>query len=304
MTFQEDFRKSSSRARRGGGGSRGGIAIGGGLGSLVLVGLFLLLGGNPAQIGDLLGDGNSQTSQGNQQSRGNLGGDESGDLSHCQTGADANAHDDCRIEFTGISLDRVWAEQLPQQAGVEYTQPDIVIFSGSVQSGCGRASAQTGPFYCPADETTYFDTSFFHTLVQLGGSDGAFAQQYVVAHEFGHHIQKLENTLGLSDYQDPGPDSNAVKIELQADCYAGVWAHFADKGEDAILQPLTQEQVRQAIETAQSIGDDTIQQHSGGSIQPDLWTHGSAEQRRQAFTTGYESGSMARCDYLDRGVYR
>lgn len=294
MTFRDDFRKTEARASTGGGRGKA-IGFGGGIGGLVLVGLFLLLGGDPSQLGDIAGIGPGGTSDSQSQS--------SGTLDHCQTGADANKYVDCRIEFTGISVDRVWQEQLPAQAGIEYTAPGIVVFQSTTQSGCGAASANTGPFYCPADQKSYYDTSFFDTLVQLGGSDGELAQEYVVAHEFGHHIQQLEGTLGRSNYNQPGPDSDAVKIELQADCYAGIWAHYADKGSDAILEPLTDQQVQGALQTAKAIGDDAIQSHSGGGIQPDLWTHGSSEQRTNAFLTGYRSGRMAQCDTLNRGVY-
>lgn len=295
MTFREDFRKTEARASTGGGRGKA-IGFGGGIGSLVLVGLFLLLGGDPGQLGEIagIGPGGDSTSQ----TQG------SGHLDHCQTGADANKYVDCRIEFTGISVDRVWAQQLPAQAGIEYQAPGIQVFKNATRSGCGAASASTGPFYCPADQTSYYDTSFFDTLVKLGGSDGELAQEYVVAHEFGHHIQQLEGTLGRSNYNQPGPDSDAVKIELQADCYAGIWAHFADKGPDAILKPLTEQQVQGALQTAKAIGDDAIQSHSGGGIQPDLWTHGSSEQRTKAFLTGYRSGKMAQCDTLGRGVYK
>lgn len=294
MTFRGDFKKTEARASRGGRG--GGIAVGGGIGGLLIVGLFILLGGDPSQLDNVPGIGSGEQNQTQSQ--------QGSGLDECQTGEDANNNADCRIEFTGISVDRVWQEQLPAQAGIEYTQPGIIVFNGATQSGCGQASSSTGPFYCPADESTYFDSSFFDVLAQMGGSDGPLAQEYVVAHEFGHHIQKLEGTLGRSNYNEPGPESDAVKIELQADCYAGIWAHFADKGPDAILEPLTEEQVQQAVATARAIGDDTIQQHSGGEIQPDLWTHGSAEDRMKAFLTGYKSGKMARCDTLERGVYK
>ncbi|MFC3850773.1 neutral zinc metallopeptidase [Corynebacterium hansenii] len=293
MTFRSDFQKSGDRARRGGGGRGGGIAVGGGLTGLLVVGLILLLGGDPSEVLQ-----SPPPQQGGDQQNAQ------GGFDHCQTGDDGNKYVDCRIMFTGESVDRVWAEQLPAQAGIQYTKPGMVIFEGSTNSGCGPASASTGPFYCPADETSYFDTSFFGQLERMGGGDGPLAQQYVVAHEFGHHIQKLENTLGRSNYNEPGPESDAVKIELQADCYAGFWAHYADKGPDAILEPLTQKQVADAVRTARAIGDDTIQSHSGGGIRPDLWTHGSSEQRADAFLTGYNSGKLAQCDTLGRGVYR
>ncbi len=294
MTFSEGFRKSADRASTGGGVGRGGIAVGGGLGGILLVGVYLLLGGDPAALTQ--NDGTGAQGGGQAQNQG---------LEHCRTGADANEHVDCRIEFTGISLDRVWGEQLPAQAGIEYTAPGIVIFDGSTRSACGTASAGTGPFYCPADETSYYDVSFFNQLQRLGGGSGPLSQEYVVAHEFGHHIQKLEGTLHLSDYNNPGADSDAVRIELQADCYAGIWAHHADDGPDAILEPLTDEQVRDAMATARAIGDDAIQSHSGGGVNPDQWTHGSSEQREKAFLTGYRTGDMRACDTLGReGAYR
>ena len=127
---------------------------------------------------------------------------------------------------------------------------------------------------------------------------------YIVAHEFGHHIQNLEGTLGLSDYNNPGADSNAVKIELQADCYAGLWASYADKGDNPLLEPITKEQVSDAVAAAQAVGDDNIQRRSGGQVQPDSWTHGSSEQREKAFLAGYNSGKMSQCDTLERGAYR
>ena len=296
MTFQGDFQKSGNRARSGGGGGK--IAAGGGIGTLVIAGIFLLLGGNPADLGRVLGDSSQQQQLPVGQ------GQSSGSLDHCKTGADANKYADCRVEFTAISLDRVWDKQLPQQANIQYTKPGITVFDGATRTGCGQASASTGPFYCPKDQTGYFAPSFFSQIDRLGGKNAPFAQEYIVAHEFGHHIQQLEGTLGLSNYNQPGADSNAVKIELQADCYAGVWGHYADKGPDAILEPITEDQVRDAVTAARAVGDDNIQQRSGGDVRPDQFTHGSSEQRQKAFMLGYQSGKMAQCDFLDRGGYR
>ncbi|MCJ7859621.1 KPN_02809 family neutral zinc metallopeptidase [Corynebacterium kalidii] len=219
-----------------------------------------------------------------------------GTLEHCTSVEAANTYDDCRIEGTAISLDGVWSSLLPDQAGIRYTEPGLVIGDGRVNTGCGTAStAQTGPFYCPGDTTVYIGDDFFAQLADMGGSAGPFAQMYVVAHEFGHHIQHLEGNLGRSDYNDPGPDSNAVKMELQADCYAGVWAAHADKGQDAVLDPVTPEQVQQAITSTQAIGDDAIQRAGGGQVNPDAWTHGSSEQRQHWFSTGYGAGTMESC---------
>lgn len=296
MTFRSDASYDSNRARSGGGRGRGtAIGVGGGLGGLVLVGLFLLLGGNPAQLGNLLGTGQGQQEQ--------LPLGDSDTLAHCQTIEDANTYTDCRIEATATSLDQVWVDVLPAQAGLEYSVPGIEIFQGQTATGCGAASAATGPFYCPADESAYLDVSFFDQMEQFGAENAPLAQMYIVAHEFGHHIQNLEGTLGLSNYNDPGPTSAAVALELQADCYGGVWAHYADEGEDAMLEPITQEQLASAIETARAVGDDNIQQRSGGEVNPDQWTHGSSQQRQDAFMAGYETGQMGSCDTLDRGVY-
>ncbi|QGU02124.1 Putative neutral zinc metallopeptidase [Corynebacterium kalinowskii] len=292
MTFREDFQKTENRASRGGGGGR--LAAGGGIGTLLMVGLFLLMGGNPADIGQVIG----------QQQQVPAGQEQSGGLDECKTGADANNNVNCRIEFTGISVDRVWEKLLPEQAGIQYTEPGLVVFENTTNSGCGTASANTGPFYCPGDQSTYFDGSFFAMLEKLGGENAPLAQEYIVAHEFGHHIQKLEGTLGLSNYNDPGAESNAVKIELQADCYAGIWAHHADDGEDAILNQITPEQVESAMKTAAAVGDDNIQKRSGGSVRPDLWTHGSSKDRANAFLTGFNEGTMKSCDTLGRGVYK
>lgn len=289
MTFREDADYSSNYARKGGGGRR--MAAGGGIGSLVLVGLFLLLGGNPADIGQILGEPTQQTGQ------------EAGYLEGCDSAEAANTRADCRVEETGISVNDVWSKVLPEQAGLQYTAPGLVVFENSTMSGCGMASANTGPFYCPGDDSAYFDVSFFNQLTKLGGENAPLAQMYIVAHEFGHHVQKIEGTLGLSNYNDPGADSNAVKVELQADCYAGLWAHHADKGPNARLETITNEQVQGAMQTARAVGDDNIQRRTGGEVRPDLWTHGSSEARANAFLTGYREGTMRSCDTLGRGVY-
>lgn len=301
MTFKKGADFGGKRASSGTSGGRGGmIAAGGAVGSILLVGLFLLLGGSPSQIDDVFGGQN----QGQPAlESGEDTGDGADDFAHCQTAEDGNTYADCRVMFSAMSVDDFWTEALPQQAGIDYTEPGRVIFQDSTQSGCGMASAATGPFYCPADQSAYFDVSFFDQLEQFGATNAPLAQMYIVAHEFGHHIQQLEGTLGLSNYNQPGEDSNAVKIELQADCYAGLWAAHADKGEDAMLEPITQEQLASAIDTARAVGDDNIQQRSGGEVRPDMFTHGSSEQRQEAFMTGYTEGTMASCDTLGRGVY-
>ncbi|AWB84108.1 neutral zinc metallopeptidase [Corynebacterium liangguodongii] len=296
MTFKDSYQRSGNRATTSSGG-RGAAPMvigGGGIGTLILLGLFLLLGGDPS---------GGQLPAPQSQGQGQSGAAAEYNLDHCNSPGAANEYDDCRIEATAVSVDSVWQEVLPAEAGTEYVQPGMHIFQQAVSTGCGNASANTGPFYCPADTTAYFDVSFFNQLGQFGGSDAPLAQMYVVAHEFGHHIQQLEGTLKLSNYNQPGEDSAAVAIELQADCYAGLWASHADKGENAILEPITKDQLSAAIQTARAVGDDNIQKRSGGDVNPDVWTHGSSEQREEAFLAGYEGGHMSSCDYLGRGGY-
>lgn len=301
MTFKSGASFDRGRASTGKRGRGAAVAGGGlGVGGLLLVGLFVLLGGNPQQAGELL-----QGSQNQWQNEITAGEDTGEDaFEHCFSGGDAaNQYADCRVIMTAQSVDDFWIDALPAQAGIEYTQSGLVVFEDSVQSGCGYASAATGPFYCGGDQTSYFDVSFFNQLDQLGGTNAPLAQMYIVAHEFGHHIQFLEGTLGHIDYNNPGEDSLAVQMELQADCYAGMWVGQADKGEDAMLEPITPEQVSAAVDTARAVGDDNIQRRSGGEVQPDLWTHGSSEQRSQAFLTGYEQGTMEACNYPGLKTY-
>lgn len=294
MTFRDDVTRSGGNARKSGGGGRG-MAVGGGIGGLLLVGLFLLLGGNPAEIDQVLGGDQTQIESG--ESTG------AGGFDHCQTGADANASDDCRLYYTSFSVNEMWQTLLPAQAGIEYTEPTLTLFENSTQTGCGFASASTGPFYCPSDQDAYFDLTFFDQMRQFGAENAPLAQMYIVAHEYGHHIQNLEGTLGLSNYNDPGADSNAVKIELQADCYAGIWANHSSEGPDPLLQPITESELDSALLAASAVGDDNIQQRSGGDVNPESWTHGSSQQRKDAFLAGYNTGQMSACDFLGRGVY-
>lgn len=296
MTFRKNVQIDSSRASSGGGGGRR-VAVGGigGVGGLLLIGLYLLMGGNPGNLGSMLSENQDAITQNQGQS--------ASKLEHCKTGEDANTYADCRVIATAQSVDQMWQEQLPAQAGLDYSLPGITVFTDATQSGCGYATAATGPFYCPADSGAYFDVSFFDQLTKFGATNTAFAQEYIVAHEIGHHIQKLEGTLHLANYNNPGAESDAVKVELQADCYAGMWAHYADKGPNPFLEPITEQQVMDAVTAAQAVGDDNIQKRSGGTVRPDLFTHGSSEQRAQAFLTGYQNGTMSSCDYLERGVY-
>lgn len=184
-----------------------------------------------------------------------------------------------------------------------YREPKLVLFSGAVDSGCGFAEAAVGPFYCPADERVFIDLSFFDELDQRLGAGGDFARAYVVAHEVGHHVQKLLGTSGQVQELRRRVDeieSNqlSVRLELQADCYAGLWAHHAERTA-AILEP---GDIEEALAAASAVGDDRLQRRSGGEVVPDSFTHGSSEQRMRWFQSGYDAGTLKACDtFRDEG---
>jgi len=286
MTFNEGIQIDTSTASSSGRGPGRGLAIGGGLGGLVIVVVALLLGVDPGTIA-------TAPQPGQQQEVGGF------DVSQCKTGEDANKILGCRIIATGNSVDAVWTQLM----GREYSRPQVVLFSGQVQTACGGATTEVGPFYCPADQTAYFDTGFFDVLVnQFGSSNGKLAQEYVVAHEYGHHVQNLLNVLGRAQQSGAqGAEGAGVRTELQADCYAGVWAHYASTVKQqstdvSFLKPLTDKDIQDALSAASSVGDDWIQEQSTGRVNPESWTHGSSEQRQHWFTVGYQLGDPKRCD--------
>ena len=279
----------------GGGGGGGGLKIGGGIGGIVMLVLIFLLsqylggsgGGTGLPTGPISDDRPVST--------------DSQDLAHCKTGADANEDPDCARVAVVNSIQSYWNEALPQQANRQYVFGDTVIFSDSVDTSCGGATSDVGPFYCPPDQQVYLDTTFFEDMLegQLGGQGGDFAEAYVLAHEYGHHVQNLLGTMGRVRTQQ-GPSSDAVRLELQADCYAGMWSKYATEAEDAqgevFIQSLTQRDIEEALDAARAVGDDRIQQRTSGRVNPDAWTHGSAEQRMRWFTIGREKGSLRACD--------
>ncbi|UYN91403.1 MAG: neutral zinc metallopeptidase [Anaerolineales bacterium] len=285
MSFNDRKRLDPSQVqdRRGRSTGRTVLVGGGGLGLILLL-VSMFLGVDPSV---LLGD-TSSGSDGYYQDAADL-------ASECQTGADANQREDCQLVGYVNSIQAFWASELPQY-GMNYVPAQTVLFSGSTEAACGFASSASGPFYCPRDQMVYVDLSFFDTLVsRLGARGGPLAMAYVIAHEYGHHIQNLFGVLNTSGMiRDTGPDSEIVFTELQADCLAGIWLHHAT--ETGYITNLTREDIIQALDAAVSVGDDRIQQQTQGYIVPDAWTHGSSEQRLEALQDGLASGDIDSCN--------
>jgi predicted metalloprotease len=226
---------------------------------------------------------------------------DSGRYDNCKTGEDANNDVDCARVLVENSLRDYWEHALPDQANVQFRPATLETFSGAVDTGCGQATSQVGPFYCPPDERIYLDTTFFEDVLQqqLGGPSGAFVEPYVIGHEYGHHIQNLLGTMSRVKTQE-GPRSDAVRLELQADCYAGMWARAATATQDAsgqqIIVDLTDQDISEAIAAASAVGDDKIQDKTQGQVTKETWTHGSAASRVKWFQTGYQNGTLDACD--------
>ncbi len=268
--------------RRGVGGA-GGMAIGGGgIGIVVLI-IYMLLGGDPGAItgsglsnpGAVTGPGGSELTE------------------ECKTGADANERQDCRIVGFVNSIQDYWTDAFAEN-GETYQPAETVLFDGSVSTGCGTATSAVGPFYCPNDGHIYIDLGFYEELQRrFGASGGPLAEGYVVAHEYGHHVQNLVGTLQGSS-GSAGAEGDAVRVELQADCYAGLWTHHAE--DTGFLRALTPTDIEQSLSAAEAVGDDRIQERTQGQVTPETWTHGSSEQRQRWFLVGYEGGRVADCD--------
>ena len=287
MSFNDNVQLDPSQVQDRRGMGRG-TKIGGGIGGGIVLLLAALFGINPSLLEGLTGTTPDQSQS-------------QGTAPACKTGADANARLDCRINGTVNSLNAFWPAYLAQY-GKQYPQPQTVIFDRATNTGCGSATSAVGPFYCPADQTAYFDPGFFQELVdRFGSSGGPLAQEYVVAHEFGHHIQNLLGTIDRAQQDPQGPQSGAVRVELQADCYAGLWVRHATTTKDPasgqpFLAPLKDQDLQDALSAASSVGDDRIQKAATGRVSPESWTHGSSAQRQKWFYQGYKTGDINRCD--------
>jgi predicted metalloprotease len=276
MRFRKGARLDPSQVtvRRGGG--MGALPVGGGLGLLVAVVAALVFGVNVFDTGG----GGSAAPQADEH------------LNQCRSGEDANEQRECRIVGTVNSIQAYWESAF--RAG-DYQQAETVVFENATQTACGQATTSVGPFYCPRDQQVYLDRGFFTVLEnQLGARGGPFAEAYVLAHEYGHHVQDLTGTLDRAQGGSTGPNSAGVAIELQADCYAGVWAHNAVS--TGFLEEPSRDDIARALDAAAAVGDDRIQQKTQGQVNPETWTHGSSAQRQQWFTTGYRSGRPQACN--------
>ncbi len=291
-----------SDASGGGAGGRAGGGLGGlgggrlpipgggkGAGGLVIVLVVMVIGyfvsGSPG-----LGGG------------GNNAAPDSSRYDQCLTGEDANKSADCARRGVEATLADYWSKTLPEQSSAAFADTEIKTFGGGVSTGCGNASAAMGPFYCPSDQTIYLDTDFFAEVLQgqLSGPAGDFVEPYVLAHEYGHHIQNLLGTMNRMRTQK-GAKSDSVRLELQADCYAGMWAGAAfttrdGSGERYFEDEFSRQDIDQAMAAAKTVGDDYIQQRSGGRVDSDSWTHGSSAERQRWFQTGYSQGTLTACD--------
>jgi predicted metalloprotease len=269
------------------GGNGGKIAIGGGAGLIIAV-LALLFGINP---GDILGGG---------QQPGSGSTADSTPFAQCTKGSDINKDRNCRFVAYTNSIQAYWGTVVKN-----YQVIKVDTFTGQVSTACGTASSAVGPFYCPPDTTVYLDLGFFDQLTgDLGAQGGDAAEAYVLAHEFGHHVQNLVGTMAKVQGSDQGtgPKSAQVRLELQADCYAGVWFKHATQDPNSPITDVTQDDLNRALDAAAAVGDDRIQQKTQGQVSPETWTHGSAANRQKWLSQGFRTGDPKQCDTFAAGA--
>ncbi|MEU4221543.1 neutral zinc metallopeptidase [Actinoplanes sp. NPDC026623] len=304
MELNENARIDTSqiddeRSAGGSGGGLGGLPIGGGGLAGIVVTLLIALVGGYFGINNLSGDGGSTQS-----------GNGNAVLAQKCSQQDARKQLDCRNVLFVNSIQDYWVDALPASFGEQYKPAKTVLFSNAVRTGCGNADSGVGPFYCPADDRVYIDLTFYRVLADQLGAPGEFAQPYVLAHEYGHHIQDLLGTeAAMRRAQQRDPDSTnelSVKLELQADCYAGAWAKNATGTDDGsgqkIIKSISQEDIQEGLDTAAKIGDDALQQRGGGTVNPAEFTHGTSAQRQEWFRKGYSEGSPKDCDTFAAGA--
>ncbi|MFL6142036.1 MAG: neutral zinc metallopeptidase [Labedaea sp.] len=302
MEFNDDVSLDTSqvqdmRGAGGGGGFGGRVALGGGGLGIVGVIIYFVL----SQLGGIGGGGvplgTGDVGNGQQVSNSDL-------ANECKTGKDANTNHDCSIVAIINSVQIYWTDEFAR-SNMTYREAPTNFFQGGVSTGCGSATSDTGPFYCPADSEVYIDLSFYQELrSRFGTEGGTFAEAYVLAHEYGHHVQNL---LGTSNRVKggSGATSGSVRLELQADCYAGVWANHATttpatKGGKPLIRNVTDDDIARALDTAAKIGDDYIQRElGGGRVDPSQFTHGTSAQREKWFRTGLGKGRPADCNTFD-----
>lgn len=290
MEYRKDASIDQSRVRYSGRGGPTGrrVALGGGLGGLVIVVLVVLFGSN---FGITLDDIMREESVVEPVST---------DAPECQTAADIDTDRDCRWAAYDVALESYWSGAF--SSGFRPVSA-MQLFSGQIPTACGTGASEMGPFYCPGDETIYLDTEFMGYLFdKLGAAGGDAAELYVVAHEYGHHISHLTGQLEAAQTAGAsGPDSAQVRLELQADCYAGVFFHNTAQDPDSPIAAISEDDLLRITDAARAVGDDHIQQQQTGTVQPESWTHGSSEMRQRWVSKGFESGDPNVCDTFGPG---